>query len=371
MISVGICSAAGESGDNLKPNPPRVRLVKTLYPHWGRHTAFNAVLPHFDDTFHVTLTEVPLRGLPLTLPERLLEPWLRRKGVQAYAAKDLGAEIALFCSALFSATDIIMLLDAEHSLLFLPRWFRVMGAVKKPPKIIAMFHQPPAVLEKIINVDIAGQADHILVVAPAQAEFFARHVPADRISTILLGVDIDYFRPPLQKTDEKKFKCLSGGVWLRDYRALFATAELFLKDRGVEFHLVAPRALFRQAPANIRFHEAIPDDELLQLYQSADLLFLPLQDATANTFLLEGAACGLPILSTDLPSVAAYFPGPEALRVRDNNPEEFAAHIDHLRQNREQLTRMSAAARLRAEALSWETIARQYRDLFRRMIITD
>jgi glycosyltransferase involved in cell wall biosynthesis len=45
---------------------------------------------------------------------------------------------------------------------------------------------------------------------------------------------------------------------------------------------------------------------LLSLYNDSRLLFLPLIDATANNSLLEAAACGVPIITSNLPSVKEY-----------------------------------------------------------------
>jgi glycosyltransferase involved in cell wall biosynthesis len=42
------------------------------------------------------------------------------------------------------------------------------------------------------------------------------------------------------------------------------------------------------------------------LYNDSRLLFLPLIDATANNSLLEASACGVPVITSDLPAVREY-----------------------------------------------------------------
>jgi len=349
----------------MKRDALRVRLVKTHYPYWGSHTAFNAMLPRFSDSFRVTMREVSMRRQPPSVSERLLQPWLRRQRLQEYAAADLRAEISLLLSSLFSSTDIVMFLDAEHSLLFLPRWLRLTGQVRRPPKIAAMFHQPPSVLAQIINLDVARQADRVVAVAPAPGDYFARSMPAERVATILVGVDTGHFTPGSARRAQGKFRCLSGGGWLRDYGAVWRTAELLAGVPEIEFHVVGPSVAPPAALTNVIVHRGIPDAALLDLYQNCHALFLPLQDATANTFLLEGSACGLPIVSSELPSLRAYFPGEEAILVKDNDPAVFAHVLRELQRDSGRRRHMSACARQRALQLSWERIVPEYERLFR------
>ncbi len=367
-----------------------IYMVKTYYPHWGKHTAFNAFGGYFDRRkFKIKMRNVPMGDEKFRLPF-VKGYWRRRTAenrVQEYKLNDLWTEMSLFAGSVFKKIDIIHLLDAEHTLMFLPGWFKKFRHLKKFPKIIAMFHQPPQVLEPIINMDIVKQVDSVVVVSPTQAEFFEQFLPPQRIRTILLGVDTGHFKPnslrrvrtflkkgsdtsknfcsaASRQAGQKKFLCLGGGVWLRDYEAIFKTAALLQKEPQIEFHLVAPEKIEHPALGNIFFHENITDAELLELYRSCDILFLPMQDATANTFLLEGCACGLPVVSSGLESIRAYFPGPEAVLVKDNDPALFVETILRLKNNPPELAEMSFHARQRALALSWESIVKEYEDLY-------
>ncbi len=354
-----------------------IQMVKTYYPYWGEYTAFNAFLKYFNpDCFQIKMRNVPMGDenfIRIPFLKKFCRKKIEKKGVPTYTLNDLTAEVSIFFNSLFKKIDLVHLIDAEHSLIFLPGWYKKFRLLKSFPKIVAMFHQPPSILEKLINIDIVRQVDYVLVVSPTQANYFLQYLPSEQIKTILLGVDTEHFHPlPGNRNPKKKkaktFRCLGGGVWLRDYDAIFKTAQLLQDISHIEFHLVAPKM---QSPGdktgnlkNIIFHEGISDSELLNLYQTCDVLFLPMQDATANTFLLEGSACGLPIVSTDLPSIQTYFPGEEAILIKGNDPETFAGVITELNNNRPKLSRMSELARKRALEFSWNKIIKEYEKLY-------
>jgi len=86
--------------------------------------------------------------------------------------------------------------------------------------------------------------------------------------------------------------------------------------------------------------------------------------ATANLALLEGMACGLPVLSTGLPSVKEYAPGSEAILIDNNDPDSFIDVIRHLADDAHARQTMSVEARKRAEELDWRNIALQYEALY-------
>ncbi len=301
----------------------------------------------------------------IPLLKNIIEKKIRSRGVQEYKLNDLQAEIAIFFNTIYKNFDIIHFLDAEHSLMFLPYWFKMCRFLGSFPRIIAMFHQPPEVLKTLINPEIVKQVDCILVVSPDQMDYFGEFLPPERIRMILHGVDTDYFKPDAAKKGHANFRCLAGGVWLRNYDALFETADILRNHKEIEFHIISSDISLPENAGNIFIHSNISDSELLNLYQSSDVMFMPLKAATANNLLLEGIACGLPVVSTDLESINAYFPGEESILVKDNNPEEFAEVILDLYQKPYQrLEAMSLKARVRAEELSWVNIVKDYKNFY-------
>jgi glycosyltransferase involved in cell wall biosynthesis len=159
---------------------------------------------------------------------------------------------------------------------------------------------------------------------------------------------------------------LTVGWWLRDLDAVRQVAQRLEAYDHIEFHVVVskrtgPWETGLEGLANVKlYRDHIDDAALLNQYQRAHVLFLPLLQSTANNSLLEGIACGLPVVSTYLPSVKAYLPGREALLFEGNDPEQLTTAILELADHPEGLRERAQAARRRAEELDWRVIARQY-----------
>ena len=191
-----------------------------------------------------------------------------------------------------------------------------------------------------------------------------------KISLILHGVDINYFQPRNkgEKASTLKLRCLTVGSWLRDYKTLFAVAELLLPYPEIEFHIVSSGIVLPSNLGNVYVYDRINDKRLLKMYQDFNVLFLPLVNATANNVLLEAIACGLPVVSTDISSVRAYLSGREAILVPGNDPRIFANKLLLLSRRPECQSQMSTCARARAMELSWPNIAVKYQSIYNYLI---
>lgn len=116
----------------------------------------------------------------------------------------------------------------------------------------------------------------------------------------------------------------------------------------------------------VSFLNNLSETQLLFFYAEADIAFLPLIDATANNFLLESMASGVPCVLTDLPATREYA-GDTALYVNNRDVADAAKKLSHLAESFIARRDMALAARRRAEnELSWPIIARQHCDLYSR-----
>jgi glycosyltransferase involved in cell wall biosynthesis len=341
---------------------PRVELIHTVYPHLGQHSLTAPFVRELiKQDCHVAATAVndgdadfPIQNVAVRKILRMLlqarMPW--------YQLSDVVAEVRVGRRYLRGECDVVHFFDGEHSARYLPR-------VLKKARTVATFHQPPDLLGNLLDRRTVARLNRVVVVSPTQRAFFEDLVPAERVRTILVGVDTEFFRPRHAPLPRGPFRCITVGHWLRDWTALRALATLLVERHpDVELHVVTNRETGLEGLPNVRRHEHLSDDDLLLLYQDSHALLLPLTASTANNALLEGLACGLPIVTTRLPAVEAYAPDPTALLVDDNDPHLLLAALETIRDDEQRSATMARLARARAEELSWSRIAACYAALY-------
>jgi glycosyltransferase involved in cell wall biosynthesis len=350
--------------------PVRVHAVYTRYPHMGAHSGIVQLARYLDPSVcAVRLSAASDSDADLPLPQRRVREWLRRRVQQRmpwYKLSDLAAEARALSDCLRGRSDIVHFFDAEHSGQYLPGLLKLLGP--RRVRTAATFHQAPELVDELSDRELVSRIDLVILVSPSQAPYFLEFLPEARVRVILHGVDADFFRPPGAAREADGFRCITVGHWLRDWEALGAAAHRLASFADVELHVVTDRETGLEGRANVRIHRRVDDDGLLRLYQQSDVLLLPLTGATANNALLEGIACGLPVVSTDLPSVRAYLPGGEALLAKGNDAGELVDGVLRLRADPDLRAVMSRCARARAEALSWRRVAREYEAAYAELV---
>lgn len=172
-------------------------------------------------------------------------------------------------------------------------WFKWLGF-----KIVCTYHQPASFFEKhpeyLLGVD---RVDDIIVLSEEIGQIFKKWKANNTIHVIPHGVDIDFFCP--DPSIQSHRQVLMVGNWLRNFKFAAQVFERLLhEDAQVEIYVVASMDNLNYFQANTRMHLlcGISDEDLLLRYQSAAVVFLPLDGFVANNALLEAAAVGSPLL---------------------------------------------------------------------------
>ena len=176
------------------------------------------------------------------------------------------------------------------------------------------------------------------------------------------------FRPPMHpRPAQESVVALCAGHHLRDYTTLLAAAWI-LKLNQVPVRFVIVDAHFDlphfDTLDTVEIRRGIPDQELLTLYQTADMLVLPLSDCTANNSLLEGMACGLPVVASDVGSIRDYLDPSAGMLVPPADPNALANAVGTLAASQTLRSTMGKAALQHVQRFSWPVVAQEIRDIY-------
>jgi glycosyltransferase involved in cell wall biosynthesis len=344
-----------------------LRFEHTRFSHWGERSGYPCFIAHLDQRCfraeqHSAADNHDEVAAWLRPLKPLFRQLLKRGQMKWYKLSDLNAELIAAGRCLAGQVDLIHFLDGEHSGQFLPRLLRLVGS---KVRTVATFHQPPGLLEELVDPSVVRYFDHIILMSPSQRPYFEGRVPTGRISVILHGVDAEFFHPAPKERSPGPFRCVTAGHWMRDWCVFHSVAQRMPR---VEFHVVTASETGAEDLPNVIRHLSVDDVTLASLYRLADVLFLPLNDTTANNTLLEGIASGLPTVTTDLPAVRTYLSGSEAILAPKGDADAALAALQKVFTDPALRRVMGAAARARAEVLSWSHAASEHAALFASLV---
>jgi alpha-1,6-mannosyltransferase len=202
-----------------------------------------------------------------------------------------------------------------------------------------------------------------------------------RLVTVPLGVDLDTFQPPVERSaPDDVVRLIHAGRMSREkYPQLVIAAAAELHRRGVPVELTiagtGPHVdwLRQQAEdAPVRFLGYVDGrHELARLYASADISLSVAPTETFGLAVLEALACGTPVVTADaggarelVDDTCAEWGAPRASALADAVQRLRARLVDDPQALRE-------AARTRAELYSWDTSAARMLAVHREVSATD
>jgi glycosyltransferase involved in cell wall biosynthesis len=271
--------------------------------------------------------------------------------------------------------DILMTLTVVPN-----TWGRVLGRLARVPVIVGNCRGGRAPWQQFERW-LWPLADHIVCNSQALQGVLteACGVPAHRLTTIVSGVDTDYFQPtPAPGNGPPIALCLARMVPDKDHDTLLAAfrqmahavpeAELWLVGEGSRLGTIKAMARQFLPPERVKFLN--PRKDVRPLHRQASLLVLSSKAEALPNVILEAMAAGLPVAATRVGGVPELVvPGVTGWLVEPGDAPGLAAAMKHLMENPGVRQAMGRAARKRAvQEFSMETMTRRHEALWERLL---
>jgi glycosyltransferase involved in cell wall biosynthesis len=178
---------------------------------------------------------------------------------------------------------------------------------------------------------------------------------------------VDYYQPPSAFESRDPDLCIVIGENYRDFPTLRGVIELvsYLRPK-TRFVCVMPPKGFPQVGnhPNLDLRSGISEDELLNLYQTAALMVMPLHDATANNAVLESMACGLPMVISDVGAVRDYVDPAGADLLPPYDARRMAESILALLDAPQRRAEMGEHARRQSLKFAWPVVIEMVKNVY-------
>ena len=235
-------------------------------------------------------------------------------------------------------------------------------------RLFGTIHQPAVEIERI-GGPLPGwsRLQVVFTLSILQAEYLRTALPNAQIEFVPIGADTEYFNPRKDSFDLNRPHVISVGRHLRDYEVLVKVLEqLSRRIADVRMTVVGPPSELvpRLTSIGVECRFGLSDDQLRDLYQSAELMVLPLKDATANNALVEAMASGLPTVVTAVGGTLDYCTPGSAVLVQPNDPDEMTDAALNMLENSALHKSVSDCSRQRAEEISWPNVARRVNEVY-------
>jgi glycosyltransferase involved in cell wall biosynthesis len=340
-----------------------VRFIGKPWPNHSAHAGYHQLAEYLGS--NVPMPDIStFRGT--WLPGRIAVNMAKRSGVADYGYQAFYHEWS-------AAKEMLWLKHRTvYHILYGDQFFRYLGRMRlaRRARIVASFHLPPKRLEKELKtVEHLSTLDAVIVVGSNQAQFFRGLVDDQRIHVVPHGVDTMVFRPGEGKSraEQGLKRCLFVGMHERDFEMLEGVIDIVEGyDLAVAFDVVtAPEkeAAFA-GRKQVTFHCGVPEENLIELYQRADVLLQPLLDCTANNAILEGLACGVPILASDIGAVRDYLNAECAEFVAAGDARQMATALVGMLKDDGRRRTMAVNARKQALQYGWGQVADRLRGIY-------
>lgn len=277
------------------------------------------------------------------------------------------SELSLLAKIDFNNRSVVHWLWGDFARPSIPKLFKKNNSI-----LIGTYHssvrRQPSVLFRPSAFRVF---DGITVVSEKQIPYFLEHgVSPERIRTILLGVDTEYFCPLKKRNiDDGPIRAVMVGNTERDHE--FMSSVLKKIPNGIVHLSICTSQVyhhFYDHVSNCTVCPRLSDQDLLALYQNAELLIMPMIDCTANDVILESMACGTPLMINKVGGVSEYVDPSCGYLMEDKDIDNWIDQLRFLQKNKNVMESIRPEVRKCAAKFDWNKIANEYMDFYKMIL---
>lgn len=328
----------------------KIYFVRFRHGHHSPHSGYSRITEYGEKILNSHTIPVN-KPLPRWLfRDRIY--WRLARGTPGYTREAIAAELKVARRILVEKDCIYHFLYGESNYHYAGKLNGIRGS-----RIVATFHHIPSSIQKVEQIDWhLRQLSALICVGTNQVDYFAKFLDPKKLHFIPLGIDVEYYQPPTSLVDQDPDLCIIIGENHRDFLTLRGVIELvsYLRPQTKFVCVMHPKGIPKIGThPNLEVRSGIAEEELLKLYQTASLMVMPLNDATANNAVLESMACGLPMVISDIGAVRDYVDSESAAIVPAFDARKMAEKIIELLTNPSQRHELGQNARLQSLKFAW------------------
>jgi len=226
--------------------------------------------------------------------------------------------------------------------------------------------------------------DAKIAVSQPAMEFVNKHLPGN-YEIIPNGIDLEHFSPdvpPIHEFCDGKLNVLFVGrlekrkgvnYLLKAYQRVkeeIANSRLIIVGPGIRLRRKYEKQVRRSGLEDVVFTGHVDYDELPRYYKTADIFCAPATGRESfGIILLEAMAVGKPIVASNVGGYASIVAhGVDGLLVPPKDDKELARALVSLMIDEPLRQRMGAMGKRKAQDYSWERIAKEILNYYRRIL---
>lgn len=342
----------------------RTLIISKFWSHHAHHSGYGLLGKYVGKA--INTKPIPDYIIPDQLLQRLNSP------MAGYDRTSIALEVR-------SAQHMAMHNNCLYHILAAETCYGYLGRLNgwRGHKIIATYHHPPSTFaHRIRNEDSFKQSLEslagIIIVGRNQHHCFNKIIPDERIFFAPHPVDTTFYTPPTNISQRETNLCLFVGSHLRDFSSLRSIIEdAYIVFPRLHFAIITrpeEHREFEHVIGNYKLYGNISDEALLEFYQRATILIQPLQDATANNAILEGMACGLPMVITDVGAVHDYVTEEFAYLTPAFDSQAMLSAIAELTEDHQRREKMALKARQHSLLFDWKPQVQHMREIYSKIL---